>query len=243
MVIDIFVYCEVKCNIAVYNYNHITHIIVHLQQITNSTVVEPTYSENCSLYEGICSAHLKHLQTTNNSLTVVVNSAITEQQLSTFFNTLEDLYDLISDECLVAVTPFICQYVYPPCDDSGNAKFITQEQCSKIRDEVCISEWRFAMATRLGSLLPICEEIDADNRQIKEESNISEPLKCHYQFKEFCGVCLPLCATFSQYTAEARISEDIIIILSSILAIIGGVIVFTVAAIKRKEMYVSFSHV
>ena len=209
-------------------------------------MVEPTYSENCSLYEGICSAHLKHLQTPNNSLTVVVNSAITEQQLSTFFNALEGSSDLISDECSVAIIPFTCQYVYPPCDGSGNAKFITQEQCINIRDEVCISEWRFAMATGLGSLLPICEAIDADNNnisQIKEESNILEPLKCHYQFREFCGVCLPLCGTFSQYTAEARISEDIVVITSSVLAIIGGVIVFTVAAIKRKEMYASFSHV
>ena len=88
------------------------------------------------MYKGICSAHLKHLQTPNNSLTVVVNSAITEQQLSTFFNALEDLSDLISNECLVDVKPFICQYVYPPCDGSGNAKLITQEQCINIRDEV-----------------------------------------------------------------------------------------------------------
>ena len=194
------------------------------------------------MYEGICSAHLKHLQAPNNSLTVVVNSAITEQQLSTFFNALEDLSNLISNECLVAVIPFICQYVYPPCDGSGNAKLITQEQCINIRDEVCISEWRLAMATRLGSFLPICEEIDADSNNIseikEEEVHTSEPLNCHDQFKDFCGVCLPLCATFSQYTAEVRIREDIVIITSTILAIIGGMIVLTFAAIKRKEMYV-----
>ena len=94
------------------------------------------------------------------------------------------------------------------------------------------------MATRFGSLLPICEAIVADNNnisQINEESNVSEPLNCHYQFKEFCGVCLPLCGTFSQYTAEVRISEDIIIITSSILAIIGGVIVLVLAAIKERK--------
>ena len=200
---------------------------------------ESTYSENCSQYEGTCSAYLKSLQATNSSLTVIVNSAITEQQLSTFFYALDDLSDLISKECLAAIIPFTCQYVYPPCDGNGTAKFITQEQCINIRDKVCVSEWRFAMATRSRSLLPICEAIDADNNnisQINEESNVSEPLQCHYQFKEYCGVCLPLCGTFSQYTTEVRISEDIVIIISSILAIIGGVIVLTVAAIKRKEM-------
>ena len=68
---------------------------------------------------------------------------------------------------------------------------------------------------------------------------VLEPLKCHYQFKEYCGVCLPLCGTFSQYTAEVRISQDILLITSSVLAIIGGVIVLVLAAIKRKEMYAS----
>ena len=137
--------------------------------------------------------------------------------------------------------PFLCQYVYPPCDGNGNAKFITQEQCINIRDEVCISEWRFAMATDLGSLLPVCEAIDFNNvnsiNLIEKEDNISASLtKCHHQFKEFCGVCLPLCATFSQYTDQVRIHEDIIIVTSGILAVIGGVIVLTVAAIRRREM-------
>ena len=206
-------------------------------------MVESTYSEDCSQYEGICSIHLKHFQTLNYSLTVSINSAITEQQLSTLFSyALEDYSSLISDECLVAVIPFICQYVYPPCDGNGTANFITQDQCISVRDEVCVSEWRFLMAARVGSLLPICETIGSDNNNNSQSNEVSEPLKCHYQFKEFCGVCLPLCGTFSQYTAGVRISEDIVIITSSILAIIGGVIVLTVAAIKRKEMYVCMFH-
>ena len=49
-------------------------------------------------------------------------------------------------------------------------------------------------------------------------------------------MCLPLCATFSQYTDQVRISEDIIIITSGILAVIGGVSMVTVAVIRRKEM-------
>ena len=95
------------------------------------------------------------------------------------------------------------------------------------------------MATEFGSLLPICEVIDVnDSISLTEnEVNTSGSLKkCHYQFKEFCGVCLPLCATFSQYTDQVRINEDIIIIISSILSVLGGVVVLTVAAIRRKEM-------
>ena len=185
------------------------------------------YGKNCSQYEGICSAHLRHLQVTasNNNLTVITHNAIKEQQLSKFFHFLEDMSYLINEECLAAVTPFLCQYVYPPCDSNGGAKLITQEECSYIRDETCSLEWKFAMATELRSYLPICEE-----------ENITETVKCHHQFKEYCGVCLPLCGKFSQYTDQVRIGEDIVIICSSILGAIGALIMFTVAGIRRKEM-------
>ena len=152
---------------------------------------------------------------------------------------MKDFSSLISEECSAAVLPFVCQYAYPPCDGNGNVKFITQEECINIRDEVCVSEWSFTMATEFGSLLPVCEMTD-DNDNIsltEKEVNISGSLKkCHYQFKEFCGVCLPLCATFSQYTDQVRINEDIVIIISGILAVLGGVVVVTVAVIRRKEM-------
>ena len=139
-------------------------------------MVESTYSENCSWYKGVCGPHLNHLKTTNNNLSVVVNNDMTEQQLSAFLASLEEFSSLISKECSVAVIPFLCQYVYPPCDDNGNAKYITQEQCINIRDEVCISEWRFAAASDLGSLLPICEAIEFNSINsvslIETEDNI-----------------------------------------------------------------------
>ena len=218
---------------------HKSHSTPILQVIANSTVLESAYSENCSWYEGICSSHLNHLKATNTNLTVIVNNDVTEQQVSVFLDNLEGFSSLISKECSVTIMPFLCQYVYPPCDGNGNAKFITQEQCIYIRDEVCFSEWRFAMATDLGSLLPVCEAIDFNNRtsSLEKQDNASASLiKCHNQFKEFCGVCLPLCATFSQYTDQVRISEDIIIITSGIIAVIGGVSMVIVATIRRKEM-------
>ena len=204
-------------------------------------MVEAGYGRNCSQYEGTCSAHLKHLQaaTSNSNLTVITNSAIEEQQLSTFFHILKSLSSLISEECLMAVTPFLCQYVYPPCDGNENVKLITQEQCINIRDQVCVSEWKIAMGTKLRSFLPNCEAMDTDNSDIsviREEANISEGVKCHYQFKEYCGVCLPLCGTFSQYTDQVRIGEDIVIICSSVIGAIGAIIMFAVAVKRRKEM-------
>ena len=165
----------------------------------------------------------------------MANDGITEQQLSSFLTTLENFPDLVSNECSAAVMPFLCQYIYPPCDDNGSAQFITQEQCVSIRDGVCKSEWSFAKATKYGSLLPICEAFDT-NHNYKSVENISETLQCHYQFKEFCGVCLPLCSEFSQYSAQVELTERIVIIIAAVLAIVGGIIVFIAAIIRRQEM-------
>ena len=165
----------------------------------------------------------------------MANDDITEQQLSSFLDTLESFPDLVSKECLAVVMPFLCQYVYPPCDGNGSTQFITKEQCVSIRDGVCKLEWNFAKATKYGSLLPTCEAFDT-NQNFKSVSNISEALKCHYQFKEFCGVCLPLCGEFSQYSTQVKLSERILIIIAAVLAVIGGIIVFIAAAVRRQEM-------
>ena len=118
---------------------------------------------------------------------------------------------MVSEECLVAVMPFLCQYVYPPCDGNGSAQFITQEQCVSIRDGVCKSEWSFAMATNFGSLLPVCEVFESNNNfslVAKGAANTSDTSSCHYQFKRFCSACLPLCSEFSQYSAQGELSYN-----------------------------------
>ena len=174
---------------------------------------------------------------------------ISEQHLSEFFLFLESFSAIISEECLAAVMPFLCQYVYPPCDDNDSRQFITQEQCVNIRDKVCEREWRLVMTIEQRKLLPVCETfiISNDNESIVIKNNTStEPLRCHYQFKEFCGLCLPLCGAFSQYPDQIRFVEKAVIILAAVLALIGGFVVFTAAVIRRSEMYVrincSYAH-
>ena len=133
--------------------------------------------------------------------------------------------------------PFLCQYAYPPCDGNGSAQFITQEQCINIRDDVCKTEWRIAMGTQEGNLLPVCETFVADNES-SSVTVIREPLKCHYQFKELCGLCLPLCGTFSQYSKQVKFGERAVIILSAVLTLVCGFIIFIAAVIRPTEMYV-----
>ena len=133
--------------------------------------------------------------------------------------------------------PLLCQYVYPPCDGNGSVQFITQEQCVNIRDDVCETEWRIAMTIEQGNILPVCEAFGTNNESSSNTSrNNTEPLSCHYQFKEYCGLCLPLCGKFSQYPDQVKFSERAVIILAAVLTLIGGFAVVTATVTRRLEM-------
>ena len=159
---------------------------------------------------------------------------ITEHQLSELFSLLDSFSTIISEECSSAVLPFLCQYVYPPCDGNGSAQFITQEQCINIRDDVCKTEWRIAMTTEQGNLLPACETFGTDAESTTV--NDTEPLKCHHQFKEFCGVCLPLCGSFLLRPDHIEFTVRAVSIVGAALVFISGFIFIIVAVIRPSQM-------
>ena len=158
---------------------------------------------------------------------------ITEQQLSDFFSVLHSYSSVISEECSAAIFPFLCQYVYPPCDGNGSTQFITQEQCINIRDDLCEAEWRIAMTIEHGNLLPVCETFGTGS---VTTVNNTEPLRCHYQSKEFCGVCLPLCGIFSQYPDYGIFTETAVVIAVGVLVLISALYCIIFAVIRPSQM-------
>jgi len=190
-----------------------------------SKAVVSTYDGNCSHYDGVCSAYLNMFNT--NNITMSYNDIQEEKILEL----LRNFSSLASEKCSALVLPFICQYVYPPCDDNGSPLLITQEQCVNIRDDVCANEWRITMAMEQGSLLPVCEEFGGENNSV-----ISDTLPCHYQFDNFCGLCLPLCRKFSQYRVQTKLSVRGITIFSFALELVGGTLVLMAAIIRRKQL-------
>jgi len=69
----------------------------------------------------VCSVYLENFTgVTNKKLTIVINDIAAEEDIVIFRNTIEAFSSLVSEECSAAVMPFICQYVYPPCDDNGS---------------------------------------------------------------------------------------------------------------------------
>lgn len=189
------------------------------------------YNKQCVEYNGVCAEYLPQLVNETLLFTLTLNG-VSEDDVNLFINTI---LQYASETCQDAALPFLCQYIFPPCDISnGDVSFINQIECINIRDMVCPAEWNFVrISSALNSLLPNCEIFD-DN---KNHSNIvPQSLQCHYQFKEYCGVCLPLCGKFSQYRVETKFEERAILIFGGAAAFIGGILVFILSAYRWKAM-------
>ena len=195
------------------------------------------YSDRCTEYSGICTEHLKHL-TNEVSLYTLILNGISKDDVITFVNTLKQYSEFINENCRDAVMPFLCQYFFPPCDiNSGNVSYISQTQCSNIRDAVCFAEWNLVIriSPLAASLLPSCENFDDDENKISPIAPI-QSLQCHSQFKDYCGLCLPLCGKFTQYQAETEYQEKSIIIFSCTEAFIGGILVLIASFHRQRAM-------
>ena len=186
------------------------------------------YNDECEEYSGIC---LEDLNKSNSSLFTQTLNGTSENDISIFANYLNQ-----SSDCDVVMLPFLCQYAFPPCNvSSGNVSYISKTQCTNIHDALCSVESNFAMKIS-SSLLPHCQNFsDGDNNNtillIAPQS-----LQCHYQFKGFCGFCLPLCGKFSQYKTDTKLRERAVTIFSGTAAFIGGIFVFIASAYRRKAM-------
>ena len=193
------------------------------------------YNDQCVEYNGVCAEYLSQLNNEASLFTLMLHG-ISEDTIVQF---MDIIIAGASEQCRDNLLPFLCQYTFPPCDITSNtANFINQIHCSNIRDAVCSFEWRLVMNTPLAHMLPNCENFDDDDNNNNNNTSLIAPqsLQCHHQFKEFCGLCLPLCGEFSQYRDEIKFKERTMIIFATVGAFIGGILVFVVSAYRWRVM-------
>ena len=190
------------------------------------------YNEQCVEYNSVCADYLLQLVDETSLFTLTLNGP-SEDDITSF---IDIITQYASKQCQDAALPFLCQYIFPPCDvSSGSVNFISQTQCINIRDAVCSFEWNLVMNTPSASLLPNCENFNVNNYTFNLTIE-PQSLQCHYQFKEYCGLCLPLCGKFSYYQAETKLKQKIIVIFAGVTAFIGGILVFIISAYRWKAM-------
>ena len=77
-------------------------------------------------------------------------------------NTVMQLYQGLQligarESCITEVVPFLCQYLFGLCSDSGYLIQPTSPQCELIRDSICQVEWM--TAGNVGFELPDCNRL------------------------------------------------------------------------------------
>ena len=184
-------------------------------------------------YNDICAQYLSQLVDETSLLTLKLKG-VSEDDINMFVGTIKQY---ASKPCQDAALPFLCQYIFPPCNvSSGDVNYINRAECINVRD-VCSFEWNVVMNTPSASLLPNCENFDDDNDNNQSGLLIvPQALQCHYQFKEYCGLCLPLCGKFSQYRVQTKLRQRSILIISGIAAFVGGILVLIVSIYRRRVM-------
>lgn len=199
------------------------------------------YGESCINYSGVCKQYLPHALLNNVTfLSTLTHNEISEADVVNFMNTLKQHQNILSTKCDITETilPFLCQYVFPPCNSNNisSAQLISRVQCKNIRDVMCNTEWRLLPLVSSSSVLPNCESfVDSDfdiEYSNNSQADTTQHIQCHYQFKQFCGVCLPLCGKFSQYKVKTKLQTRAILIFSGASAFIGAILVFIAACTR-----------
>ena len=200
------------------------------------------YHDSCEVYEGsICDTYLLTGEQTN--VTTLRSMITSEQDLVAFFDVLDNNPNIVTEECNKAAQPLLCHYTYPVCAHNESYQFPTREECQRVRDVSCATEWQIALAI-MPDTLPNCDLLVAMDEELEIQSNMSrnEAPTCPTHFELFCNeTCLPLCNSFSDFSESVTSSRSMADVSASVLAIIGGILLITISILRRDSMYVHFT--
>ena len=125
----------------------------------------------------------------------------------------------LSQDCANDARAFFCNATYHSCGDETLVPSI--EECEMLKSGTCSGQW-----TRL------------QNISVLSDCGLYEPPTCPDQFRPSCGgTCIPLCSEFSQNSEGATIIVSVVTgIISNCANILGGIIIFIFAFVRRESM-------
>ena len=118
--------------------------------------------DQISVYEGqICLSELTRWQqcfSPQSNAKVYVPSDVDQHGAEDTANTLlRNLQFLsFSTECVSAIRPFLCLYLFGSCDSNNQSHQVTQTNCETLRNDVCAREWALAEGI---VILPNCDKL------------------------------------------------------------------------------------
>ena len=161
-----------------------------------------------------------------------------------------------SAECVAAIRPFLCLYLFGVCDSSTQLRQVSSSECVDLRDDICATVWSAAVGFLGPGTLPVCEELSTLTETCMNDnsSGNSDPLpsvtstvnastseivrECrddYYLSND--SLCLPVCGNYTEDGVSAEIRDTVITLFSSIIALICAFLVIVLSfTIQRRFM-------
>ena len=98
------------------------------------------------------------MQTTDILLPSNVDQQKAEDSASLLLSGL--LFLSPSQECVAAIKPFMCLYLFGSCDYQNQLRQVSRSDCVELRDELCPDQWKAAIRILGEGTLPDCSIIE-----------------------------------------------------------------------------------
>ena len=143
-------------------------LYIDLQYATNPAGISDQAASSCdqmAVYEGqVCLSELtrwQHCFSPQSDAMVYVPSDVDQQGAEDAANTLFSYLPFLSPspECVSAIRPFLCLYLFGSCDSNNQLHQVMQTDCERLRDDVCAREWALAERFLGQGVLPNCDDL------------------------------------------------------------------------------------
>ena len=167
------------------------------------------------------------------------NCSTAVSEVSTILAGVQNTIRNVDPSCEEEGIPFLCKYLFPPCNSAGEVAYATVEECEHIRDEACASVWTFVSGlNQYKALLPRCSELmnRTGGNRYHTTPQAANPPTCHPLFVQTDCVCLPSCAEFRTRTYSEQAIEDTTVYLATISCFVSTAIYMAFLVKRRKAM-------
>lgn len=150
----------------------------------------------------------------NSQLFHFEDQNLADSNLSAIFGIISS-----SPDCANDARTFFCNATYRSCEDATLVP--STEECEILKNGSCSSQWTQLL-----------------NISVLSDCGLYVSRTCPDQFRQSRdGVCIPLCSEFSQNSEGATIIVSVVTgVISNCANIIGGIIIFILAFIRRDSM-------